>query len=196
MKKWTRKRIIDAFIRLVSRYGYEDVSVEMILKESEISKTTFYRYFKDKADVMDARFRTLYDEAVFRHDVRSLQDLFTVLLQQSKENGDQYAMFSTTGYNSYTEFVYRYTFEMGKEIMEKAWGRESTPREYFHISTFCAGGSKIMQEWAMGKQFTNMTAAEIAGELCTMIHPHYLVRLEDDVKAAVMETIQKRNGFK
>ena len=75
-------------------------------------------------------------------------------------------------------------------------GQGKHTAEYFHISTFCAGGSKIMQEWAMGKQFTNMTAAEIAAELCTMIHPHYLVRLEDDVKAAVMETIQHRNGFK
>ena len=48
MNKWTKKRIIDAFSALVARCGYDEITVEMILKEAEVSKTTFYRYFHDR----------------------------------------------------------------------------------------------------------------------------------------------------
>ena len=63
MNKFTRKRIIDAFTQLVSEYGYENVNVAMIIKRAEVGKTTFYRYFKDKRDVMFAHCQNLYDTA-------------------------------------------------------------------------------------------------------------------------------------
>lgn len=193
MEKWTRKRIIETFTELVSKYSYEGVTVQHILEKAEVSKTTFYRYFRDKADVMDARFRVLYDEAVASHDCRSLQDLFTILLKQSREQADQYAMFATTGFNSYREFVYRYTMTMGQTIMETAWGRPVNEQEKFYISFFCAGGAKILQDWARGKQFADMSAEEVAGLMCRMIHPRYQVRLDDTMRDELLKRMKKRN---
>ena len=181
MTRWTRERIIHAFSELVAERSYDEVSVEMILRRAEVSKTTFYRYFCDKAAVMDARFQMLYDEAVISNDCRSLQDLFATLLKQARMHPDQYAMFSTSGYNSYREFIYRYTYSIGKEIMESAWHRQVTDIEDFHIAYFCAGGSKILQEWCEGKRFTHMTEEEAAREICTMIHQQYLVGLDKTV---------------
>ena len=193
MEKWTRKRIIETFTELVSKYSYDGVTVQHILEKAEVSKTTFYRYFKDKADVMDARFRSLYDEAVARSDCRSLQDLFTILLRQSREQTDQYAMFATTGFNSYREFVYRYTVTMGQIIMETAWGRAVTEEEKFYISFFCAGGAKILQDWARGRQFAELSAEEVAARMCRMIHPRYQVRLDDAMRAELLIRMKKRN---
>ncbi len=181
MTRWTRERIIHAFSELVVERSYDEVSVEMIIRRAEVSKTTFYRYFCDKAAVMDARFQMLYDEAVISNDCRSLQDLFATLLKQARSHPDQYAMFSTSGYNSYREFIYRYTYSIGKEIMESAWNRQVTDIEDFHIAYFCAGGSKILQEWCEGKRFTNMTEEEAAREICSMISRPYLVELGDSV---------------
>jgi len=37
--------IISAFSALVAERSYEEVTVEMIIRRAEVSKTTFYRYF-------------------------------------------------------------------------------------------------------------------------------------------------------
>ena len=185
MVKWTRNRIISAFSALVAERSYEEVTVEMIIRRAEVSKTTFYRYFCDKAAVMEARFQMLYDEAVVSRDCQSLEDLFAALLRQAREHPDQHAMFNTSGYNSYREFIYRYTYARGKEIMEAAWGRKATDREDFHIAYFCAGGSKILEEWCRGRSFINMTAEEAAREICSMIHEPFRVQLSDLVMAHI-----------
>ena len=41
-------------MNVFGRLGYADTRVEDILKEARISRPTFYRYFKSKADVFDA----------------------------------------------------------------------------------------------------------------------------------------------
>ena len=61
--KWTRQRILDAFTQLVTEAGYENVTLVMIREKAEVGKTTFYRYFKDKADLLDAHYRAIYDDA-------------------------------------------------------------------------------------------------------------------------------------
>ncbi|MBR2552089.1 MAG: TetR/AcrR family transcriptional regulator, partial [Erysipelotrichaceae bacterium] len=77
MSEWTKKRIDEAFTALVSEYGYEKVTVEMILERVSLSKTTFYRYFRNKADVMDGHYRRLYDSAFEDKNTQKLEDLFT-----------------------------------------------------------------------------------------------------------------------
>lgn len=193
MVKWTRKRIMDAFSQLVAERSYDEVTVAMIIARAEVSKSTFYRYFCDKADIMDARFQALYDEAVISGGCESLQDLFAILLKQARMHPDQIAMFRTWGYNSYREFIYRYTYSMGKEIMETAWGRKVSDIEDFHIAYFCAGGSRILQEWAEGKRFSSMSEDEAAKEICTMIHKPYLVELNRAVMRHLQSVIRERN---
>lgn len=188
MVKWTKNRIIHAFSDLVAERSYEEVSVNMIIERAEVSKTTFYRYFCDKAAVMEARFKMLYDEAVISRDCRNLEDLFATLLKQARSHPDQYGMFNTSGYNSYREFIYRYTYTMGKEIMETAWGRPVSDLEDFHIAYFCAGGSRILEEWCMGRRFLNMSAEEAAREICSMIHEPFRVSFSD----AVMKQLRSR----
>lgn len=181
MAKWTRNRIINAFCELVAERSYNEVTVEMIIRRAEVSKTTFYRYFCDKDAVMEARFQMLYDEAVISSECVTLQDLFATLLRQARQHPDQHAMFNTVGHNSYREFIYRYTYAMGREIMEAAWGRPVSDIEDFHIAYFCAGGSTILQEWCMGRRFTNMTEDEAAAEICSMIHSPFMVDLSDEI---------------
>jgi AcrR family transcriptional regulator len=47
-------RILRAAMNVFGRLGYVDTRVEDILREAEISRPTFYRYFKSKEDVFDA----------------------------------------------------------------------------------------------------------------------------------------------
>ena len=49
----TRKRIVAAAKKLISENGFENVSIEDIAKEAEVSTGSFYTYFKKKEDVVE-----------------------------------------------------------------------------------------------------------------------------------------------
>ena len=50
---YTRQRIFDAFNELLNHMPFEKITVEMIINQSGVSKSTFYRYFHDKYDVLN-----------------------------------------------------------------------------------------------------------------------------------------------
>ena len=49
----TRKRIISAAKKLITENGFENVSIEDIAKEADVSTGSFYTYFKKKEDVIE-----------------------------------------------------------------------------------------------------------------------------------------------
>ena len=49
----TRKRIVVAAKKLITENGFENVSIEEIAKEAEVSTGSFYTYFKKKEDVIE-----------------------------------------------------------------------------------------------------------------------------------------------
>ena len=49
----TRKRIVAAAKKLIAENGFENVSIEDIAKEAEVSTGSFYTYFKRKEDIVE-----------------------------------------------------------------------------------------------------------------------------------------------
>ena len=49
----TRKRIVATVKKLITENGFENVSIEEIAKEAEVSTGSFYTYFKKKEDVIE-----------------------------------------------------------------------------------------------------------------------------------------------
>ena len=49
----TRKRIVATAKKLITENGFENVSIEDIAKEAEVSTGSFYTYFKKKEDVIE-----------------------------------------------------------------------------------------------------------------------------------------------
>ena len=94
----------------------------MILKEAEVSKSTFYRYFYDKNDVLDQHFQAIYNNALKSVKVRSVADLLLAIMRISKEKPEMTRLFDMFGMNPYREFVYRYMRDRGKQLIEAAWG--------------------------------------------------------------------------
>ena len=59
MPERTRLTILHAFDRLVERVGFSKITVSMLVKEAGVSRATFYRYFKDKYDVMNYNYKQM-----------------------------------------------------------------------------------------------------------------------------------------
>ena len=57
---YTRQRIFDAFNELLNHMPFEKITVEMIINQSGVSKSTFYRYFHDKYDDLETLCTHIY----------------------------------------------------------------------------------------------------------------------------------------
>lgn len=57
-----RKRIMDSTYRLLQENRYSDVSINMIIKNAEIPRGSFYQYFDDKDDLVRYMFSDIRKE--------------------------------------------------------------------------------------------------------------------------------------
>ncbi|MBQ9276621.1 MAG: TetR/AcrR family transcriptional regulator [Clostridia bacterium] len=66
--KKTRQQIYKAFAEVLKEKGYAKMTVEDILQESGVSRSTFYTHFKTKDDVLDSISANIF-EHVFSHSL-------------------------------------------------------------------------------------------------------------------------------
>ena len=58
MPRWepdARERLVAAALRLFSEQGYDTTTVAEIAEQAGLTKSTFFRYFPDKREVLAAR---------------------------------------------------------------------------------------------------------------------------------------------
>ena len=105
--KKTQDRIIISFKKLVNLHPFEEVTVTMIASDAEISRPVFYRYFKDKYELMDYMLYndvTKQMELLLEHDMilEAIKFLFTHIINEAKLYK---RLFETTGQNSFEQVM-------------------------------------------------------------------------------------------
>lgn len=165
----TQKNIVDAFNRLIAKQELADITSAMIAHEAEISKSTFYRYFDDKYDVMNYNFKELLDDCVMHSS--NYRDMFLLILQRMEtEWKTLLKAFNSTGINSLENYIYNYSKEIAIAITKQNRnGKNMTPEELFQTELFCSGVSHVYRKWAGGDYtISAQTAADL---LYSMIPP-------------------------
>lgn len=149
----TRKDIINAFNILIRKNSIEKISVEMLIKEAGISKSTFYRYFSDKYDVMNYNYKALLDCYAAPTASSSYLDLYKNLYKFGIKNWKfLQRAFNTTGKNSFCEFIEMYSREfIDKITMLNRNGNGLTEAEKLQCDVFCIGVSFMYRNWIFEK---------------------------------------------
>lgn len=151
MPERTRKAIVSACNRLIAKAGIEKITTEKIAAEAGVSKATFYRYFKDKYDVLNDNYRQLLDGALQQCD--NYRDLFYLLYSFAKDAwGDFRRAFDSTGVNSFENFVFSYSKSVVEQITaQNRGGAALTPQEELQVDVLCYGISYMYKKWTLGR---------------------------------------------
>jgi AcrR family transcriptional regulator len=93
-----RQRIVDAADELFAARGFDDVSVSDIAARAEVGRTTFFRYFGDKTEVVFAKEKVVFDVIAracddtsvgAAHDSReAIEQLLPIVLEVCREVAD------------------------------------------------------------------------------------------------------------
>ena len=151
MPERTRQAIVSACNRLIAKAEIERITTERIAAEAGVSKATFYRYFKDKYDVLNYNYKALLDEAVERCD--NYRDLFFHLYSFAREEWTDFRRaFDSTGVNSLEHFVYAYSKSVVEQITaQNRAGASLTPQENLQVDVLCYGISYMYKKWTLGQ---------------------------------------------
>jgi len=113
----TENAIIGAFNQLIEKQEFNKISVDMILETASVSRSTFYRYFKDKYEVMNANYKHLLDYFVASGRSSGYRDLIFQLFDFAKDHARLFKnAMESTGFNSFSNFVYEYSYQTALDI--------------------------------------------------------------------------------
>ena len=137
----TQNAIIEGLNRLIKEHDFNKISVDMIMKAATVSRSTFYRYFKDKYEVMNDNFKNLLDYYVSPERSSNYRDLCYHLFAYALENLKIFRRaLDSTGFNSFSNYIYEYSYQTALEITRaNRSGGGFTPVEELQVDVFCNG---------------------------------------------------------
>lgn len=157
----TRKAIMGAFTRLLSRKNYNKITIQEIIDEADVGRTTFYAHFETKDTLLQELCLELFDHIIesavngthihgLYSDGIAPQSVFCHLLQHLQEN-DSNILDLLSGENS--ELFLRYFKEgmsglVQTQITARA-GKGHLPEDFLvnHISSSFVS---MVQWWIKG----------------------------------------------
>ena len=124
--KRTELDILLALNRLIIRTDMNNITTEKIVQEAKISRATFYRYFKDKYDVLNRNYKELLDSCM--NQSSNYRELFFRMYQYAQQKwSDFHRAFSTSGVNSFENYISAYSRSVVEQITtenREGWGSQ------------------------------------------------------------------------
>lgn len=147
----TKKIIADSMFLLLKTKSFEKITIEMILNKSSVSRSTFYRYFNDKYELMNWCYQSYVDTLLMKvyKGEECWRTTLTLIFQFLNDNHEYFEQASKVqGKNSFSDFLYNYSYEFYKNIY-LAKKNEKALSDYARIALEfnCFGSVHIVKKW-------------------------------------------------
>ena len=145
----TKQHIWESFYALSATVPFDKLTVERIIAHSGVSKATFYRYFRDKYDVLNYNSLAIAERLIGWRRCKDWQEFLLLMFREIAREIDYYRRaFKTSGQNAHSRFLYEYSFSIVKECYLTTCNRQTlTAQETFMISHYCHGCVDTLEEW-------------------------------------------------
>lgn len=177
----TKESIINASKQLLSVKNVSSISVQEIADLACVSKTTFYKYFKDKYDVSSVYYQEYVKEHILRkHSLDDYYGITVEVYQFMKENRSFFRnALAENGQNSFYDFYFSY----GKMFLETIYKannhlRKLSEEDNFKIDMIVAGQIYGVKYWLNNN--SEMEAEDVVRWSLELIPEQYIHLLSPD----------------
>lgn len=146
------KRLLsDTIVELLKNNTIDCITVQDVLDRSGVSRATFYKYYRDKMELMMSPFFQFMECNLHSSDAINHVELYVRLLQFIKENQSYFEnAFKSEGQNSCEQELRRY----GTSVFEKSYiyilGKDAallTSEEKYWIEFYAVGAFAVLKKW-------------------------------------------------
>ncbi len=189
-----KKMLADALEYLIQTKSIDDITVNDIINQAEISRTTFYRYFKDKFDLMYWSFGECIDElADSYHGAATYRLLLIKLFSFFKEKSPFFSQIMN--YRTRVTYVSFYWYFLDRmvplliEFLQKDMQEgELTAEDTYMIHYHCNGILRTVFLWLKaGTPESPEKLADIVLEIVSGKHPAYALPFFQEIQQGHME---------
>jgi len=169
-----RKIITDAAFSLFKEFPFDTITVQMILNRAEVSRKTFYKYFKDKYELMELYYRIVMDRHIQDfYDGHNWHDILMFLYDFIKEEKQYFKhVSSASGSDNFWTFLREYSLQFYTSIKLHNEKRERlTEEERLTICMIVEGQMSVFREVVDGT--TDISREDFARILCSIMLDSY-----------------------
>lgn len=168
----SKNRILSSFYELIQENSFDSITIEMIIKKSDVSKTTFYRYFRDKYELMDLYYRDNIEKIFMNVDNSSWLNTSYLIMDFIYKNKKYFQnIFKIEGQNSFSDFLLDYTIQFCKNIYMKNKGTDKlSMEEALSIELYCSGSLYITKKWVLSGMLQSPKEISELFYKCTPTH--------------------------
>jgi AcrR family transcriptional regulator len=146
----TRDILIDAAEELFETQIVQNISVQSVVDKCGTTRTTFYRYFKDKYDIMNSVYKRKVDNIIREYiDSDDIKQMYCDILTYM-ENRKQYysSIVKYSGQNSFYEYIVEYGADFFEKRLLKKIGEDAvTHRIHRLVLGYCYGSGHLIIDW-------------------------------------------------
>ena len=149
-----RKFIKKAAYEVIVKKPVEDVTLKEILSVAEVSKQTFYRYYKDKYELANEIYAQLTQQGIIEPEkIQNEDDWRNLYLKQFaafREHMDFVRhLYSSRETGCTVDFEIASTIRFDKVILSRKGADLKNPRIIFAIEAKDVGGTYAMRDWIL-----------------------------------------------
>lgn len=170
--------IVNSFRELLKNESFDHITIHDICDNCSISRMTFYRYFRDKYELMNwvyiSQMRTIFNNNLdFSGWIVIIDKMLDIIIQNS-----QYFMkvANTKGQNSFEEFLVSYGMEYCMLSLKKEFHDDIPTALIYAVRFYCVGTTRLVLEWIKGgmkepkEEFRDNLCACLPASLSAYIH--------------------------
>ena len=144
-----KDKIMMVFEQLMNRTSLERISVKTIMEKAQLPRTEFYRYFKDKYDLMVYVY-TSSIEKIIRNDQNISQKDITLAcyqyMYQKKDFFSQIVRYKKQ--NSFLQFLNDYSYKISLNSILGSYNMKELDFDLeCSLKMFCAGSTHLVEYW-------------------------------------------------
>lgn len=155
IKLTTKEVLFESFKELAQEKKLEDISINNIVENGHISRATFYRYFKDKFDLMEQYYQHEIEKIC--HDLYENNDLTKMQKEFNEFVFGNLDLFNNLGkyegQNNIFDIIYVYCVNLHIRQAKKYYQNDKIPEELlFAIYYHASGGVAMMKKIIINKE--------------------------------------------
>lgn len=147
----TKKYIADTFEHLLKSRNTTDITVDDIARECDISRSTFYRYYKDKYDLMNWIYQRELDRfnasLIGKNESMVIIKHLTEFILSKKEV--YFKLFKDEGQNCFTDFLAEYSIRFTVSQLSFVYKKEIPSDTMNSVIIYCYGSAHFLKKWAV-----------------------------------------------
>ncbi len=144
-----KEYLLEAIHTLSSKHPFDDITVEMILQEADVSRGTFYKYYRDKYDLANSYYSDYVNTNIMtKYDGRNWEECLKELLQFVKQNKDYFKIMISNGKTDFLSFISSFGMkEYQKVYMQNMRISQLTQEQIYELEFYNAGCVRIFSMW-------------------------------------------------